>query len=1113
MSYCRCLINRRIVSALSGRTLNPLFEVPDQMQRAIAPLQRLYAVSSHRKFGNAEAKARGHAFGLISRYLTYPGDAASSRRRPLFDENRQALFDAYTVSSLGYGQLDAPERARRELSLARATSPDACDKSPLYLLAMAETLPDLNQKLHFLRQAAELAPASEIVKYRLANYLSYRFRLRNELSVERAQPIIDAFEAVQRINPGNIGAYAANGYLWWLLDQPDNATGEYREGLNVKAIRQQTFIGDLSYGLARIAAEAGGLAFNEAFELYLQAVAADPGVGGAGKTTQLNEYYSYMTDSLLNRYEGFANRVRKAAEQIAAGNTADGKTPPANKAADGKPATEQAANRVSDRTRNAVLSFALNDYGNACLQYYIRTGQKRFVSRAVDLYAEAIQLNPESAVAHYNLSNAVSWTPSGSQASADYLEKAEKLAPSWIQMLQQSIETNLVQVVTSVREMTTELGRLKGEIAELEAAEQQPLAVVAPSPPTQNFGGSGSRPAGGGNGNVANSQTKDRIAEKKADVERIEKSLRQLKDARRTRIIPKLKKVVSASSFASYFDGLDIDDLGGAVGRFFQAPPRSDQVDESFVNLLRLWADLMSYEPENKEILLRSAELSDYILRKFYPEHFYLNATLLEIYSKLEDSQPIRRRRIDSLWTVRTGIDDAIQSDPSNWLVLDWAQAFFDRQLFVLDEKVREGLNKMEDASTAGRWVHVPKTLRDAFFEQGVRLSPDARGSIVEESQAWEISEGTIGRAFQLKLNPADNSIVVRFAGRGMVDVLLMAVENLDDLRDRKKLAVLNNLLAKQYAAAGHDEKSLEQYNLAIENHPDNSDYYDSLGDYHYQAGRFGEAATNYSEAAKHDPASHLYFSKLALAEKAQTGIFAVDSGEHWRKAVAALKQALALDPKNADYLERFKHAEKELKLFDYLGAPAMLPVVTPIAIEFGDEALLNNASWLAAWNDRYEKLRSALETEMGVRIPGIRWRPDATRYARDYVILLNEIPAATGAVSSGPDSDKLDDLIQAVETVLRKNLVDFFGYQEVLNTLESKNTALYEYYYKHVDALTDLVLRCRAVLLGGKPVNDLEVLAKQRVDPGSASVRGTPPALLNADSQNGGGARHQSSP
>jgi tetratricopeptide (TPR) repeat protein len=1112
VAYCRCLINRRIVSALSGRRENPLFEVPDQLEKAVLPLESLYACSSQQKFtGGPESIARRNAFALIARYLTYPRDAAASRRRPIFDENRQALFEAYVVSSLAYSQLGALERARSELRLAFATAPDVSERSPLYLLAVAETIADLNQKLHFLLKASELAPASEIVKYQLAQSSNRRFRLRNELSPERAKPIIDSFKAVQRINPGNIGAYAANGYLWWLLKDNDEAAREYRAGLSVKAIRQQTFVGDLNYGLARIAAEAGGLSFNVAFDLYVQAVSADPGVGAATETRPLNEYYEYMTDSMLARYAGFVNRVRAGANAIKETGTDSGRP------VDEKATTDSASREVSERTRNAVLSFALNDYANACFQYHIRTGQVEFVDRAVTLYEEAIRLNPESAVAYYNLSSALSWTSGRGSESPFYLEKAEKLAPSWLLLLTQSIETNLRHVATSIRDMTDEAKRLKQEIAEL--TQQNQFLAMAPAdlprPSAMLQGGYG---VTGGVESEArqrvrseaeleaqrqaaqSQQIKRDIESKNAQVVAIEQTLRKLRDSRQTRMVEKLKKILGLSGFAGFFEGLDIDDLGGAVKRFLETPIRKDQLDEGFVDLLRLWALLLSTETEHEEILSRCMQLSRYILTQFYPEHFRVHLTLLDLYSRLPDLQENRRGRIDSLWAVRSAIDDSLSTDPSRWFYLDWALGFFEGELFHLKTAVRSALNEMP---VGGQWGSIKRNLSNVFWEQGVCLSGGARGQTVEKEHQWEISDGDGTRKYSLRQEGKDDSIVVRFAGRGIVETLSAAVENLDDVSDKKKLAVLNSLLAKQYATIGNDVETVKQYEDAIRNNPQNVSYLVSLGDHHYQKLRYDEAELAYSRASSVDPTNHLYFGKLALAEEALASSMK-DAGKYWRRAVKALQKAAALAPDKTEYLNRLKHARLEA----YLGGALMFPVVTPVAVEFGGRSPMDDPDGRASWEERYGKMRATIESELGVRIPLARWRSEETLPQGEYRILINEIPDATGNILGLSDLDPMALLIQHLNAVLRQRPVDFFGHQEVMNTLELSDPELYRYYLSHSEQLTELVLACGALLQEHKPVVGLADIARKIMGGGisakvplpEVSLESSRPAVAQAD-------------
>ncbi|MCI0421739.1 MAG: FHIPEP family type III secretion protein, partial [Acidobacteria bacterium] len=167
-----------------------------------------------------------------------------------------------------------------------------------------------------------------------------------------------------------------------------------------------------------------------------------------------------------------------------------------------------------------------------------------------------------------------------------------------------------------------------------------------------------------------------------------------------------------------------------------------------------------------------------------------------------------------------------------------------------------------------------------------------------------------------------------------------------------------------------------------------------------------------------------------------------------------------------------------------------MLPVVTPIAVEIGQRLIPEEAG--SEWSlikSYLPEMRDRIQNEMGVRVPGVRIRGNETDLPLDsYLIILDEVPIVMGYVevtrrycvaspetlqglgipdealieSSHPLTGELGCwlepdywelvtskgfelwaeplvyMIYHLEAVLRRNLADFLGVQEVENLIES---------------------------------------------------------------------------
>ncbi|MGK7393049.1 MAG: tetratricopeptide repeat protein [Candidatus Cyclobacteriaceae bacterium M3_2C_046] len=231
---------------------------------------------------------------------------------PLFVNNKKILFDAYVVMGLCHYYLDLPLKAKIFLEDAKSIAPSFSERNPLYLLAEAEVEPSLNKKIPLLVKATELAPEFEIAQYLLAHSYELLFRKNDEIIPERAESVIRRYDVVLALNPGNIASLLAQGNLLWLISRFEEAESKFLQGEEVKTTVQQTFIGELLYGRARVAAEQGHI--NDSYDAYLEAISADPGVAAFNTNLSrkiiLNPYYEHIGPNMLKRFLRFKNNVQ-----------------------------------------------------------------------------------------------------------------------------------------------------------------------------------------------------------------------------------------------------------------------------------------------------------------------------------------------------------------------------------------------------------------------------------------------------------------------------------------------------------------------------------------------------------------------------------------------------------------------------------------------------------------------------------------------------------------------------------------------------------------------------------------------------------------------------------
>jgi tetratricopeptide (TPR) repeat protein len=1033
VAYSRCLVFRRLVSATAGRRQLPVYELHEQLDKNALPrLNELYDQVSPRSRRSA---VMSRAFELSAQFLTHSARPhAGMRSRQFVESCREAFFEALVVSSLACGLLEEYERSQEQLRLALAIAPDRAEESALYLLAQSRLQPEIIQKQHLLEKAKEYAPRSETIQYSYASVLRARFLRRNDLTRARAESVVDAFESVQGLNPGNIAAYAACAYVWWLVGDLSHAEEKYQQGIAIKAIQEDTFIGELNYGLARIAAEHGD--FDRAYDLYQRAIDANPSLAASSSDTSLtDEVYPFMTSSTLARYRRFLQEVRdRGAEHARAreqGAIVAGKAPPPP---------------PSERTSKTVLGFALNDCACACFNYYMRTGMRGALTDTIELLEEARAAAPNIAAVEFNLSSAYYWT-SDPERQIDALERAARLAPSWTPWLMELIEryldkrnekneldqrlarhrvldSNFKVLMSRHDDLKRALDRLPGNrlLREHKKALEL-LAGTMPSPEEEKAPASSGAPEAQADHHApdepaqqedspATQAERDRIGQELAELaqetEKVTLELARLSPAEdkkssediaatESRFKPLFGTILRSSRFAGFFSHLDVEardarswcpDMKKLLEEGLEEIEVA-HVGDDFVDLLRLLARALSWQPESVDM---SEQLYRYICKQFSHEDFVSHRRLLELYGPptAGESADKPEDRCASIRVVQSTIEAELRGDPIRWLLLDdWARAYWEFEVAHLGATKEsdllaylESIDSVTEGSLQERWA-------SRITAAGLKLSRQV--TILKEGPSrWRLSDRGNGRTFRILYWKKKKVIVVQFGSPTLEGTLKSAIESHVDGLVGAERAILHRMLAKQYEDLDEHARAIEQFELATAQAPTDGQHWLALARCHLDARDSEKAYGACWRAIPYEPV----------------------------EAVALLEQIR---------VRRFEPLEADVG-------------ITPILVEIGNKLvpLVDPAQDGGHFlKERVEPMREAIGRELGINIPGIQFRgsgaPDDS-----YLFMVHEVPLARGTISGtekpGPGRDEPDPataLFDRVRALLREHVALIWGVQE----------------------------------------------------------------------------------
>jgi tetratricopeptide (TPR) repeat protein len=915
IGYCRCLIYRRVISELSGRNQNMLFEIPEEIERAIFYLTALYnwisrqwklnlSLKKEAQYDQSEEASRHDQLNSLFAFLTFPNDSPLKRSRQRFDTVRISLSDAYTVSALAWVYLDAMERAKTALGNARSIAPVVSSRNALWFLAAAEIEPDIDQKILFLRQAAELSPEFEIAQYKLATFSEMKLRMQDEIAGQRIGSVINAYEEVLRINPGNIGALTAQGYLLWLVGDLDNSKKKLEEGCEIKALVRQTFIGNLTYGLARIAAEEGE--FQKSYEFYQQAITSDPGVGAYFKTSGNrgpNAYYDYIVPGILRRYEAFRRNVDARINSSLSGGGIKSSHTDENV-------------RVAGKTLDIVLSFVLNDVGNAYLNYYHRFGDQSKLSKAISYFEKATTRFRENVVAYYNLHNAYDFNGSTYADIVKCLEQAEKLAPAWPEVLIASAHSQIKQVQSQIAD---DRKKLREKMERLERVRQQRESIIPGTIAGQNAQSENIVIPQQNVFSVGTKTDEDNIPELLKEIENIKLSIETHERRLEGSVFENVtQKIMGRTKLSSLFKGLSPTFAGDGVDEFIDKRIEHERLDETDVRAIDVWAEIISNNQDNLKALLSAEKLCKFVLR-YYPEDFNVHKTLRNVYRFLRTPKP----ESDTVYSdslsncqkvLQRIVDTWIRTDPVHYVSLLWVKDVFSHENCIsyyemaYESKFLAGADKKTYSreladlyNTKGNQFFDISDYNRAgtYYEKAITL--DGSQSVyfanlgLARYNVRKYTEAITAYKKALRIDPESSS---HLNGLGNVYYIIgqfqEAAECYQKAIDAKPdVAVYWSNLGLALSNQNKWAEAVDAYTSALRYDPDNADTYNDLGVVLYTSGRFDDAILQYTRAIEKDPVQAVYHSNLALAYR--------DSNQ-FENAVSSYTRAIELNPKNANY-------------------------------------------------------------------------------------------------------------------------------------------------------------------------------------------------------------------
>lgn len=672
IGLAKCLIYKYRIATLSGRIKNPLYEIRQNLKQIIRNLNSFYssiATSSE----IAAYRNKSKTFGVLA-FLTYPPDSFLRKvlfkpSRRLFTETRTLLFNAFVVQSLTDTLVEAYVSAREMLEKAKAIAPDLSKSDPLYFLAMAYSEPNTEKKILLLKKVIELAPTFQIAQFDLAFRLEMDFRKNNEIRYNRAKSVLAEYDRVLRINPGNIAALAAQGYIYWILRDFEKAKRKFREGYEIKNLVSETFVGQLIYGNARILAEEGRI--NECYDCFTQAVAINPNVGsycGGDDTFFPGSFYEFISGELLARYktyyeiydnfvktkkflfgcinneftsnldkceltDGFVKALKKinvilpekksfiVVKELSKHwiiNAGEQSESIYIDITDGNFLSVYSTPDVSSKISNGVYSFILNDYASANFNFYRRNGENTYLLKAIELYSSAIENLPENIAAKYNKSVAI-LEHNKVEEAIDLLNGVLEKRPTWFEALSSSVTLNL-NIPEKIGKLRKELDLQHEELVKLESDNNSTdEKIETPTAASNVPGNNASIQQKSGQTSTGTGSIRNKIKDINYEITRLIKKSEELQSV--------INEFLSTTMLFPLYDGklLKSGDYINLDSLIRKRNIKWTRLNESDVHALKLYSSYYHTIPDSNLKADVNRILFDIVLNYFNPEDIEIN--------------------------------------------------------------------------------------------------------------------------------------------------------------------------------------------------------------------------------------------------------------------------------------------------------------------------------------------------------------------------------------------------------------------------------------------------------------------------------------------------------
>jgi type III secretory pathway component EscV/tetratricopeptide (TPR) repeat protein len=347
--------------------------------------------------------------------------------------------------------------------------------------------------------------------------------------------------------------------------------------------------------------------------------------------------------------------------------------------------------------------------------------------------------------------------------------------------------------------------------------------------------------------------------------------------------------------------------------------------------------------------------------------------------------------------------------------------------------------------------------------------------------------------------------------------------------------AVFHRNLATAYSALKHYEQAVQELEKARQLDNDTDKFNSEMallanaeGNDYFTRRDYRKAVDLYTKAIEHDRTDDVFHANLGRAWEQIRG--PAEGIQPLDKASDAYRAAQGIKPTN-EYAQAIERLRRRRELVSSYGEKAIdwLHVVTPVAIEVARDLIPHvEGSTRGSLADKLAKdiadMRKGIEDRFGVRIPGLRFRgsevdlPDGT-----YTVMLMEIPLVSGKVAldqrfcagtaqalsavgvtgkealnpltgdagfwiARQDWQRVEAaelelwpvmkyLVMHLEAVIRRNLAEFVGHDEVARLLEATSFQKLEELRNHPEKHSALTNTCRALVAEEVPIRQFDAI------------------------------------